>query len=113
MSVQKASRYVKFSMLQKAVYSELLHYFTGLETLQKLSAVFATLGSAVKHLTYYRTQCVEKISSLNQFILMLAKLRPNLEYIPSDHLRNVLRFTAQNIFITWINSLISISVVCL
>jgi len=84
---------------------QLLHYYTGLECTQKLLTVFATLGPAVNHLNYHRTNTVEFeiISPLNQFILMLAKLRQDLDYFPLSKLCGVSTFTAQNIFITWIN----------
>ena len=81
----------------------LLHYYTGLESAGKLYAVFMTLGPAVNQLNYYRSGSVINISSLNQFILMLAKLRQDLDYLPLSHLCGVSQYTAQNIFITWIN----------
>ena len=58
---------------------ELLHYYTGLETTEKLMTVFASLGPAVNHLVYFCTQTVTGITPLNQFILMLAKLRQDLD----------------------------------
>ena len=82
---------------------QLLHYYTGLESTDKLMTVFATLGPAVNYLTYFRTQTVTGISPLNQFILMLAKLRQDLDYLPLARLCGISPFTAQNIFITWIN----------
>ena len=81
----------------------LLHYYTGLENVAKLMTVFSTLGPAVNHLTYFRTQTVTGITPLNQFILMLAKLRQDLDYLPLSQLCGVSEFTARNIFITWIN----------
>jgi len=61
---------------------QLLHYYTGLESVKKLVAVFATLGPDVNHLNYHRTKSVDFdfMSPMNQFILMLAKLRQNLDY---------------------------------
>ena len=82
---------------------QLLHYYTGLETAQKLNTVFATLGPAVNHLTYFQTQTVTGISPLDQFILMLAKLRQDIDYLPLSRLCGVSEFTARNIFVTWIN----------
>jgi hypothetical protein len=43
------------------------------------------------------------MSPMNQFILMLAKLRQNLDYFPLSKLCGVSESTAQNIFITWVN----------
>lgn len=83
--------------------NSLLHYYTGLESGDKLKAVFATLGPAVEHLTYYRTKSVVNITPLNQFILMLAKLRQDLDYLPLSHMCAVSQCKAENIFITWIN----------
>ena len=83
--------------------NELLHYYTGLQSSEKLLAVFATLGPAVNCLTYYRTKCLENISPLNQFLLMLVKLRQDLDYLPLSHLCGVSQFTANNIFVTWVN----------
>jgi DDE superfamily endonuclease/Helix-turn-helix of DDE superfamily endonuclease len=83
--------------------SKLLHYYTGLEVADKLLAVFATLGPVVNNLSYYRTGSVVNISPINQFILMLAKLRQDLDYLPLSHLCGVSEFTAQNIFTTWVN----------
>jgi hypothetical protein len=82
---------------------ELLHYYTGLESANKLYAVFVTLGSAVNHLRYYRTSVTDNISPLNQFILMLAKLRQDLDYLPLSKMCGVSQFTAHNIFVTWVN----------
>ena len=81
----------------------LLHYYTGLENVAKLMTVFHTLGPAVNHLTYFKTQTVTGITPVNQFILMLAKLRQDLDYLPLSQLCGVSEFTARNIFITWIN----------
>jgi len=43
------------------------------------------------------------MSSMNQFILMLAKLRQNLDYFPLSKVCGVSESTAQNIFITWVH----------
>lgn len=82
---------------------QVLHYYTGLESVEKLMTVFATLGPAVNHLVYHRTLSVGNISVINQFILMLAKLRQDLDYLPLSKLCGVSEFTAQNIFITMVN----------
>lgn len=81
----------------------LLHYYTGLETLDKLMTVYFSLGPGVNFLQYYRTQTVNNISTINQFILMLAKLRQDLDYLPLSRLCGVSEFTAQNVFITLVN----------
>jgi len=81
----------------------LLHYYTGLETAAKLQAVLATLGPAVSCLKYYGTTIVDSMPPVDKFILMLAKLRQNMDYLPLSRLCGVSVFTAQNIFITWIN----------
>jgi hypothetical protein len=49
---------------------QLLHYYTGLESVKKLVTVFATLGTAVNHLNYHRTKTVDFdcISPINQFL---------------------------------------------
>ncbi|XP_070184198.1 uncharacterized protein [Littorina saxatilis] len=81
----------------------LLHYYTGLETHQKFTAVFNTLGPAVNHLRYLRSATVTNISPTNQFLLMLAKLRQGLNYLPLSRMCNVSVFTVENVFLTWIN----------
>jgi len=93
--------FLTFNRLSKD--KSLLHYYTGLENADKLFAVFSSLGAAAYNLTYYRTVSTNGISPLNQFILMLAKLRQDLDYLPLSHLCGVSKFTAQNIFITWVN----------
>jgi len=82
---------------------DMLHYYTGLETVKKIMTVFYTLGPAVNHLNYFHTQTVTGITPLNQFILTLAKLRQDLDYMPLSRLCGISEFTARNIFITWIN----------
>jgi len=82
---------------------DMLHYYTGLETVKKIMTVFYTLGPAVYHLNYFHTQTVTGITPLNQFILTLAKLRQDLDYMPLSRLCGISEFTARNIFITWIN----------
>lgn len=84
---------------------QLLHYYTGLESVQKLKTVFHTLGPAVNHLQYYRTNTVnhQTISPINQFILMLAKLRQDLDYFPLSKLCGISVSCAHNVFVTWIN----------
>ena len=53
--------------------------------------MFATLGPAVNNLNYHRTKSVDfyRMSPINQFILMLAKLRQNLDYLPLSRLCGV------------------------
>ena len=99
--IQKPCPFLSFDSL--CCDDQLLHYYTGLETCGKLMTVFHTLGPAVHSLTYYRTAQVENISVLDQFILMLAKLRQDLDYFPLAKMCGVSVFTAQNIFITWVN----------
>jgi hypothetical protein len=82
--------------------SELLHYYTGLESPSKLITVFHTLGPAVNHLNYYNAAVV-KIPPIDQFILMLTKLRQALDYLPLSKMLGISTATARNIFITWIN----------
>ena len=100
---KEVAHFLCFEQLHKD--EQLLHYYTGLESAKKLVAVFATLGPAVNHLNYHRTKTVDFdcISPINQFILMLAKLRQNLDYLPLSKLCGVSEYTAQNIFITWVN----------
>ena len=78
----------------------LLHYYTGLETAKKLQAVLATLGPAVNCLMYYGTTTVDSMLPVDEFILMLAKLRQNMDYLSLSKLCGV--FTVQNMFITWL-----------
>jgi hypothetical protein len=82
---------------------ELLHYFTGLETYEKFSAVFLSLGPAVSYLRYYRSESVVCMSPMNQFLLMLAKLRTDLDFLLLSRMFKVAMSTAENIYITWIN----------
>ena len=82
---------------------QLLHYYTGLETAGKLMTVFTSLGPAVHSLNYYRKTVVDNILPIDQFILMLARLRQNMDYLPLSKLCGVSIYSAQNIFITWLN----------
>lgn len=82
---------------------KLLHYFTGLESFDKFVAVFQSLGPAVSYLQYYRTATVDKVSPMNQFLLMLAKLRQDIDYLLLARMTGVAKSTAENIFITWVN----------
>jgi hypothetical protein len=81
----------------------MLHYYTGLESADKLRSVYATLGPAVDHLTYYRTKTVSNISPINQFILMVVRIRQDIDYLPLSYMCGISQFTAQNIFVTWVN----------
>lgn len=83
--------------------SELLHYYTGLVSYERFQAVFRTLGPAVNHLTYWRTRTVSTISPMNQFLLMLGKLRQDIDYLPLSSMCGVSKYTAENVYITWIN----------
>lgn len=82
---------------------DLLHYYTGLESFEKFQAVFETLGPAVNHLTYLRTQTVKNLSPVNQFLLMVTKLRQDVDYLPLSRMFGVSVFTAENVFCTWVN----------
>ena len=82
---------------------KLFHYYTGLETVDKFMAVYHTLGPAVDHLTYYRASTVENLTPLNQFLLMIVKLRQDLEYLPLSRLAGISVYTAENVFVTWVN----------
>lgn len=82
---------------------ELLRYYTGLESFEKFQAVFETLGPAVNHLIYLRTQTVKNLSPANQFLLMLTKLRQDTDYLPLSRMFGVSVFTADNVFCTWVN----------
>ena len=99
--VDMPSAFLSYENLQHD--PQLLHYYTGLETGAKLLVVFHSLGPAVYSLVYYRTATVDSISPLNQFILMLAKLRQDVDYLPLSKMCGVSVFTAENVFITWIN----------
>ena len=81
----------------------LLHYYTGLETFEKFEAVFRSLGPAVDHLRYLRTDTVTTISPMNQVLLMLAKLRQDVDYLPWSRMCNISVFTVETVFLTWIN----------
>ena len=70
----------------------LLHY-TGLERYEKFISVFQTLGHAVNYLNYFRSTVV-KISTQNQFLLMLTKLRQDYDYLHLSRLCGVSVSTA-------------------
>jgi len=48
----------------------------------------------------------QDISPLNQFILMLAKLRQDVDYLPLSKMCGVSVFTAENVFIMTVNFII-------
>ena len=66
-------------------------------------AVYHTLGPAVDHLTYYRASTVENLTPMNQFLLMIVKLRQDLDYLPLSRLAGISVYTAENVFVTWVN----------
>jgi hypothetical protein len=99
--ITEETSFLSFANLQKDI--ELLHYYTGLETPMKLVTVFETLGPAVNHLNYYTGKVIKTPSPLNQFILMLAKLRQDLDYLPLSKMFGISIGTSRIIFITWIN----------
>jgi hypothetical protein len=82
---------------------ELLHYYTGLKSFEKFQAVFDTLGPAVNHLKYLRTHRVKNLTPINQFLLMLTKLRQDMDYLPLSRMCGVSVFTCDNVFCTWVN----------
>jgi hypothetical protein len=97
----KQDAFLSFANLSKD--NELLHYYTGLENSKKLQCVFESLGPAVNCLTYYRTSSTVQLSPINQFIVMLAKLRQDVDYLPLSKMSGISEFTAHNVFVTWVN----------
>jgi hypothetical protein len=64
--------------------------------------MFATLGPAFNNLTYFSLNVVN-ISPLNPFILMLVKLRQDLDFLHLVRFCDVSECPAYNIFIPWVN----------
>ena len=99
----KKERHPPLSVEELEFDQELLHYYTGLETYEKFVAVFRSLGPAVNYLLYFRTDTMNTILPINQFLLMIAKLRQSLDYLHLSRLSGVSLFSAQNIFVTCVN----------
>ena len=83
--------------------NELLHYYIGLETSEKLHSVFQSLDPAVNCLTYYRTSSAVLIYLINQFIVMLAKLCQDIDYWPLSKMSGISEFNVYNVDVTWVN----------
>lgn len=78
-----------------------IHFYTGLQTYQKLSFVYTTLGDAVNHLDYiYGTK--PTLDPLNQFFLTLIILRQNKTHYELSLQFGITLKEVSNIFITWV-----------
>jgi hypothetical protein len=93
--------FLSFQSLKREL--QLLHYYAGLETAGKLMNAFTTLGPAVHTQNYCRKTVDDNILPIGHFILMLARLRQNMGYLPLSKLCCVSIYSAQNSFITWLN----------
>jgi hypothetical protein len=80
-----------------------IHFYTGLETYNRLLIVFNSLGSAVNHLIYRGGRQIDVLSPINQFFLTLVKLRCNKTNFELSRLFEISETSVENIFITWIN----------
>ena len=91
-----------FSIFKFMFDDEGVHFYTGLETYQKMMFVFKTLGPAAYHLRYLYHQ-MNKFSVEDQFFLTLIKLRLNKTNFELSRLFGISESVVSNIFLTWIN----------
>ena len=79
-----------------------IHFYTRLESYEKLVFVRQTLGTAQDELIYYHgvrpTVSVEK-----QFFLTLVKLRQNKVIFELSCLFDITERSVTNVFVTWVN----------
>ena len=78
-----------------------VHFYTGLETFRNVLFVLDTLGPAAYHLRYIYHK-VTKLSVLDQFFLVLIKLRRHTTNFELSRMFEVSEATVSNIFLTWI-----------
>jgi Helix-turn-helix of DDE superfamily endonuclease len=78
-----------------------IHLFTGLESYKKFVFVFNTLGPAAHKLTYFYGS-VKEFALLDQFLLVLMKLRRHSTYLELSRLFSISERDVFNIFFTWI-----------
>ena len=82
---------------------ELVHFYTGLETWDVFMHAFWSLGDNVNYLRYAYSVGCKCLSPVNQFLLMLVKLRRHYPHFELARMFEVCEFTVQNVFVTWVN----------
>ncbi|XP_028157517.1 uncharacterized protein LOC114350784 [Ostrinia furnacalis] len=91
-----------FSNYQLMTDDETILYYTGLESFEKFKTVLSTLLPMAYSICYRRNH-VMNMSIEDQFLLMLMKLRRNLDdFILSKHF-DISKSEVGNVFVTWIN----------
>lgn len=82
---------------------KLVHHYTGLETYDIFMHAFWSLGDAVDHMNYnYSKGCIA-LTPVNQFLLMLVKLRRYYPHFELGRMFGVSEFVVQKVFTTWVN----------
>ncbi|CAH2087126.1 unnamed protein product [Euphydryas editha] len=77
-------------------------FYTGLEDIAKFNLVFSTLLPMAHHLNYRGSQVIN-ISVMDQFLLMLVKLRRNKPDFEMAKMFGISTTAVGNIFVTWVN----------
>lgn len=85
------------------VSDKLVLFYTGLETFNVFMHAFWSLGQNVNHLNYAYSESCTALTPINQFLLMLVKLRRHYPHFELARMFKVSEFTVQNVFATWIN----------
>lgn len=80
---------------------DIVSYYTGLESVDKLNVVLQSLGPAAYELNYRYN--VENIEVEDQFLMALIKLRRALPDFSLAFMFDVSCETVQHLFVTWIN----------
>ncbi|KAK7106775.1 hypothetical protein V1264_017993 [Littorina saxatilis] len=83
--------------------NKLVHHYTGLETIYIFMHAFWSLGDAVDHLIYTYSSGCTALTPVNQFLLMLVKLRRYYPHFELGRMFGVSRFVVQKVFTTWVN----------
>ena len=101
-STQSAtSPYPLLSAERFAFDDRAIHFYTGLESYAKFLFVFNTLGQAVNHLTYM-FGAIHNIHPLNQFFLVMIKLRLHKANYELSTLFDISEADVYNICCTWL-----------
>lgn len=101
-SVQTDSSSSMRFLSSKNMNTDMIHFYTGLETYDKFKMVLQSLGQAATCLNYYYN-VVPPIDVEDRFLLTLVKLRTHPTNKELGYFFNLNEKQVSNVFITWIN----------
>lgn len=100
--IQAESLICGFSIYHYKDDDKSLHFYTGLENLEKIMLVFYSLGNSVHNLNYFYGKPSTKIDALEQFFITLIILRRHKTFEEITMLYKITLKHVYSIFITWI-----------